>query len=216
MKYALALAMAALAVVFYLGWRRRARARFVREFVLPKGVLERFRLKHPGLTPGQAALVVEGLRQYFEICAAAGMRFASMPSQVVDDLWHEFILFTRNYQHFCQRAFGRYLHHTPAEAMSPGAPQAGIRRAWKQACRLEGIKPDAPDRLPLLFALDAQLGIANGFVYALNCRAPGVSPTGAYCAGDIGSCGGGDGGSCGDSDGGGDSGCGGGGCGGGD
>ncbi len=49
-----------------------------------------------------------------------------MPSQVVDDAWHEFILFTRAYQQYCNKALGRYLHHTPAEAMdSPTIAQEG-------------------------------------------------------------------------------------------
>jgi hypothetical protein len=79
-----------------------------------------------------------------------------MPSQVVDDAWHEFILFTRQYQQFCERGLGRFLHHTPAEAMrSPTDAQDGIKRAWRLACQRDGIDPKAPQSLPLLFALDA-------------------------------------------------------------
>lgn len=33
---------------------------------------------------------------------------------IVDEMWHNFILFTQEYQHFCQCYFGNYLHHTPA------------------------------------------------------------------------------------------------------
>lgn len=196
-----------------------SRRRYLNAYALPKGVMERFRIKHPELTPAQESLVCEGLRQYFQICGKAGRRFVSMPSQVVDDLWHEFILFTRNYQHFCTRAFGRYLHHTPAEAMSPDLPRAGIQRAWKVACQLEGIDAKQPSRLPLLFALDGQLGIANGFVYALDCGAtPKAQSGGVHCASHIGcggSCGSG-GGASSDGAGCGGSSCGGGGCGGGD
>ena len=87
-----------------------------------------------------------------------------MPSQVVDVAWHEFILFTRDYRDFCQRGLGRFLHHVPAEAMAaPTDAQEGIRRAWYFACRDEGIAPRQAHRLPLLFALDAELGIADGF-----------------------------------------------------
>ena len=141
-----------------------------------------------------------------------------MPSQVVDDLGHEFILFTRNYENFCQKAFGRYLHHTPVEAMSsPHVATDGIRRTWFHACRIEGINPKQPERLPLLFALDAQFGIANGFFYSLNCRDTAASSSNSFCASDIGcgggsSCGGDSGGEGGGGDGG--SSCG-GGCGGG-
>jgi hypothetical protein len=29
----------------------------------------------------------------------------------IDEMWHEFILFTREYTEFCETYFGRYLHH---------------------------------------------------------------------------------------------------------
>lgn len=33
---------------------------------------------------------------------------------IVDEMWHNFILFTKEYQDFCSFYFGQYLHHTPA------------------------------------------------------------------------------------------------------
>ena len=36
-----------------------------------------------------------------------------MPSNAVDEAWHEMILMTREYTWFCEQAFGRYLHHSP-------------------------------------------------------------------------------------------------------
>ncbi len=216
MKFFLALALTALlAYVFYRRWLKSSRRRFLDQFELPAGVMERMLRKRPELSREQQALVQQGLQQYFRICVAAGGRFVSMPSQVVDELWHEFILFTRLYQRFCERALGRYLHHTPAEAMpAPDTATQGIRRAWHLACREEGINPKAPERLPLLFALDAQLGIAGGFVYALNCHDAAASSSGAFCASDIGGgCGGSSDGSSDGGDGGSScgSGCGGGG-----
>lgn len=177
----------------------------------------RFSQKRQTLSAEQRQQVFRALRQYFLICLDARGRFVSMPSQVVDDAWHEFILFTRNYEQFCRLAFGRMLHHTPAEAMaSPTLPTEGIRRAWQLACKREGIDPRKPDRLPLLFALDAELGVADGFRYSLDCtRSQGGD---GFCAGHIDSsgCGGSGDSSASDGDGGGDGGGCGGGCGGGD
>jgi hypothetical protein len=59
------------------------------------------------------------------------------------------------------------MHHTPAASL--GAEKhsnAGLRRCWVYACREELIDPIKPTRLPLLFALDAKLAIAGGFVYS--------------------------------------------------
>ena len=154
----------------------------------------------------------DALREYFHLCRKAGKRLLSMPSQVVDVAWHEFILFTRNYQVFCQSALGRFLHHTPAEAMAtPTTASEGIRRTWRLACLRGGIDPKAATAVPLLFAIDGRLGIPDGFDYVLNCTL--LHDRGArYCASDISASGcGGCGGGCSGSGCGGDGGCGGGG-----
>jgi len=31
----------------------------------------------------------------------------------IDEIWHEFILHTKDYSEFCQRYFGEYVHHQP-------------------------------------------------------------------------------------------------------
>ncbi|HSE73784.1 MAG TPA: hypothetical protein VLB05_04670 [Dongiaceae bacterium] len=116
-------------------------------------------------------------------------KFVSMPSQIVDNLWHEFILYTREYQEFCTAAFGRFMHHTPAVAMSRETTRKvddGLRRAWWFACKEEDIDPKQASRLPLLFALDGALQVANGFLYSLDCdalRKDGI--TGVHCATDL-------------------------------
>lgn len=115
-----------------------------------------------------------------------------MPSQAVDALWHEFILYTRHYQHFCQHAFGLFLHHTPAVVLGANRQNnLGLRRAWVYACKEENINPRKALRLPLLFAIDGKLNIGDGFRYSLDCKRVrananandrGSSP---YCAGDF-------------------------------
>ena len=35
------------------------------------------------------------------------------PSKLVDEVWHQHILFTREYAQFCQYRFGEFLHHKP-------------------------------------------------------------------------------------------------------
>lgn len=182
----------------------RERERRIDTFPLPASIGDKIIERYPHLTQPQVDTVLGGLRDYFHLCHTAGRKTVSMPSQVVDVAWHEFILFTRAYQQFCKRSMGRFLHHVPAEAMStPTIAQDGIKRAWKLACKREGISQKSPDRLPALFAMDAALAIPDGFHYALNCRG---SQSGAYCATHIGCSGGctSCGSSCGSSCGGGD------------
>lgn len=152
-------------------------------------------------------------------------KFVAMPSRVVDSMWHEFILHTRAYREWCDLVLGRFMDHVPAEVLGRKASaNDGLRRAWYWACRDEAIQPRAPSRLPLLFALDAKLAIANGFHYLPDCgkTALGGAQGGAYCgesfsdgsySGDAGGFGGAESSSSGE--GGGDSSDGGSGCGGG-
>lgn len=224
------MAGAILALVLRHRLAARRRERFLADFRFPATLVRKVRTAYPHLTEAQAGLAIEGLREFFALSRMARKRMVAMPSQVVDVAWHEFILSTRAYQAFCQQALGRFLHHTPAEAMaSPTQAQAGIRRAWRLSCLREHMNPRQATSLPLLFALDSDLSIPDGFRYALNCAglvgAAGVGAAGAgdtYCAshigcGSSGGCASGCGGDSGSGGGGsGDGGGCGGGCGGGD
>ncbi|MEC5384362.1 hypothetical protein VVD49_01435 [Uliginosibacterium sp. H3] len=179
-------------IVLWLRLRAARRAEYIRSFTLPHGLFERLQKHHPQLTLKDCQLVSKGLRQFFLAYLKGGRQYVSMPSQVADDLWHEFILYTRNYQQFCRKAFGGFLHHTPAVALrSSKQGNAGLRRCWLHACRDELINPTNPTRLPLLFALDAKLAIVGGFQYEANCQGlkrqsvSGDSATPIYCAGDF-------------------------------
>ncbi|WOE82084.1 hypothetical protein RZO07_12980 [Pseudomonas protegens] len=171
-------AVMALALILVF-WRRQKaltalrREAYIRNFTLPPRLFEPLRTQHPHLNLKDCQLVAQGLRQFFLAYLKSGQRYVSMPSQVVDDLWHEFILHTRDYQAFCNKAFGQFLHHTPAAVLGQNAEQKsdnGLRRVWRQACLEENINPAQPSRLPLLFALDAKLKIARGFHYVADCQ----------------------------------------------
>jgi hypothetical protein len=205
--------------------REARRADFIRGYAFPKGLIEKLQQRRPGLPAKDGQLVARALRQFFLAHLKSGRQFVAMPSQVTDDLWHEFILYTRHYERFCRQAFGRFMHHTPAVVLATAQrDNTGLRRTWWHCCKEENINPRKPTRLPLLFALDAKLGIADGFRYAPDCSALRAGGDGSvHCGGDFssgsfdgGTDGFGDAGSSSDgggSDGG--SGCG-GGCGGGD
>jgi hypothetical protein len=149
--------LSAFAVYSGIGLRRAKQERFIRQFVLPQGLFKKLQEKRPGLDSRYHSLVAQ--RQFFLCHLKSGRKFVSMPSQVVDDLWHEFILYTRNYQQFCSKAFGGYMHHTPAVTLGRGqTDDVGLKRAWRYACLEENVNPKAPKRLPLLVAIDAHCG----------------------------------------------------------
>ena len=139
-------AVSAIGLYLFMKTRRTSRLRHVQRYHFHKALKTKLSAKCPHLSEPQIELVFQALRQYFHMCNYAGRNMVAMPSQVVDDVWHEFILFTRAYTHFCYRAFGRYLHHTPAEAMQASTiAQEGIKRAWRLACSHENIPPRIPN-----------------------------------------------------------------------
>lgn len=168
-------------------WEQMARAEYIRTYMFPPGLLQKLVQRRPQLALKEQQMVARGLRQFFLAHLKSGRRFVSMPSQVVDELWHEFILYTRHYEQFCQKAFGRFLHHTPAVVLGKGAQDnAGLRRCWWYCCLEENINPRKPTRLPLLFALDTKLNIPNGFVYATECKSLRRDGRGdIYCGSDF-------------------------------
>src|SRR5512145_626833 len=101
-------------LVVWLRWRQAARAEYIRTYMFPKGIFDRLQARRPELTLKDCQLTAHALRQFFLAYLKSGRRFVSMPSQVADDLWHELILYTRHYDAFCDKAFGGFMHHTPA------------------------------------------------------------------------------------------------------
>jgi hypothetical protein len=143
-----------------------------------------------------------------------------MPSKLVDDAWHEFILDSVAYIDFCDQAFGGYLHHTPEETM--GTPMrdalADTIRAWDRSDR--GKEESVLWQLDARLGVERPLGIDRTALHSARTRVPYPLATGwAFFGGGYlgglgaeGNDGGGDGGGCSGGEGGGD---GGGGCGGG-
>jgi hypothetical protein len=188
----LTLVVVAVVIVFKVWSELRdvKRAEYIRSFNLPKGLYEKLQKTHPQLTTRDCELVGRGLRQFFLSYLKGRRKFVAMPSQVVDDLWHEFILYTRNYEAFCQLGFGRFLHHAPAAVLSSvKQSNEGLRRCWYYSCKEELINPQKPSRLPLLFALDTKFAIVGGFLYAPDCSGLPVNRNSSdgvvNCAGDF-------------------------------
>jgi hypothetical protein len=156
-------------IIFPRARRHSERALSIETYIFPASVHSKFKELHPGMSSADSALVLRGLRDWFQVCLAARGRLVSMPSRIVDEAWHAFILDTEAYERFCRQAFGRFLHHRPAEDMvAPTLASNALRTAWKHAAVLDGQDPENLRVLPLLFGIDAQLKISNGLHYSLD------------------------------------------------
>jgi hypothetical protein len=138
--------------------------------------------QHPHLSDDDIQLVETATRQWFRLVARHPRATLSMPSVVVNDLWQEMALHTRDYAAFCDVAFGRPLHHQPGPAMA--ADTANINRIPLLLATLSYARRDegcSPTVLPLLFRVDKNLRIRDGNCYLATCggrgecfRAPGL------------------------------------------
>jgi hypothetical protein len=139
-----------------LDWQRT----YIESYSFPGALREKLEA-HPDLdlSGTQISLVLDGLRTWFVACLYADGKTLGMPSRAVDIAWHEFILLTREYQSFCDEAFGYYLHHSPEETMDEAMP--GPLRRTLLAAEREPIVPGYAG-IPFLFAIDGELGIPEG------------------------------------------------------
>jgi uncharacterized membrane protein YgcG len=163
-----------LAVIIWAAtYTRRLKSRrreFIEQYRFPATLRAKILFKHPDLGENQMFHVLEGLRQFFLICLAANAvnkkRSFGMPSKVVDDAWHEFILMSREYSRFCKEAFGGYLHHTPAGASNEPEEKALIRTLHQLKTKSGGAAGWAMlGGIPLLFAIDRAMAVEGGHHY---------------------------------------------------
>ncbi len=122
----------------------------------------------PGMGVDEATWVrcAAGLAQFFE--ASRLQRDAgpcALPSRAADSVWHAWLkVDPAGLADWQQRFFGRVIEHR--ESADLGAPEDDcLARTWAAACRSEGRSALAA-RLPLVFALDAQLRPPTGWAYA--------------------------------------------------
>jgi hypothetical protein len=141
--------------------RRRSRIRFdriytaVADLELPDAVFK--------TCPWQPRELIEtGLRQWLRCCAPAlrDHQVIGMPSHAVDEAWHGLILCTARYAAFCEKAYGKFLHHhpeggAPADVGGANDPvQEQLRRtviAWSLVAR--------PGEQCVLWDLDNRVGV---------------------------------------------------------
>jgi hypothetical protein len=73
-------------------------------------------------------LIGEAVKEFKKYMAliALGHTEIGMASQEVDEIWHNFILFTREYGEFCEKVCGRIIHHRPNTSRRPQLPDGSI------------------------------------------------------------------------------------------
>ncbi len=164
---AVLLIVSAVAIKKYL---RKKRRDYIQSYVFPSSIRTKLAMKHTGLSSSDIDLTLKALRQYFLVCltanAAVSGKSMGMPSRVVDDAWHEFILISRAYGAFCTKAFGTYLHHAPeSTSRHPGTLALQNTLAALREEPFGRMSRASVADIPLLFGIDRALGIQHGFYH---------------------------------------------------
>ncbi|MEM8667426.1 MAG: hypothetical protein AAGG48_07925 [Planctomycetota bacterium] len=106
------------------------------------------RIRNRELVPSE--LVEESVLEFRRMMAICALGYSGfqVPCPEVDEVWHAFILFTREYEEFCSCAVGRFIHHAPPETQLPrvvkhdysqlhrkffGSPVTDLQRSFVEA-----------------------------------------------------------------------------------
>lgn len=111
--------------------------------------LDRFQapyLEEKMLEEEKVAGVSDYTHHFTEFKKYAGLNTISdeplaMTSPEVDDVWHQFVLFTSEYGKFCREVLGEFLHHHPSTPSSP-VPEGSGEAFRKEYKRTFGPLPD--------------------------------------------------------------------------
>jgi hypothetical protein len=90
-------------------------------------------IKHIGCNVSTAHQHFEELVKFLTVSNEC--RELCAPSANLDVAWHDFILCTKDYEEFCQRTFGRTIHHRPSskpEAVAYGRTRASAEQRFGQ------------------------------------------------------------------------------------
>ncbi len=96
--------------------------------------IEKRLINNLGWSPKKAR---EGIRRYknFLLLILKYPRLHLSPTKDIDEVWHNHILFTREYTRDCLEIFGKYLHHNPVKNIGPKEKQM-LQKAGARASEL--------------------------------------------------------------------------------
>ncbi|WP_338752775.1 hypothetical protein [Bacillus sp. FJAT-52991] len=82
-----------------------------------KKVKSRVLMNHPAWTDNDFDWRLFELKRYFIL--AKILKTVPMFSEEVDEVWHEMLMFTKDYETFSNKFYGNFLHHTPNMEVVP-------------------------------------------------------------------------------------------------
>jgi|AntAceMinimDraft_11_1070367.scaffolds.fasta_scaffold91065_1 hypothetical protein len=84
---------------------------------------------------------------FLYFCATSNNTFT--PSEVIDEMWHTFLLSTKDYDDFCQEYLGKKIHHNPDSVISESSKEKNQQQYINLYIQAEQIFGDLdPETFP--------------------------------------------------------------------
>ena len=91
--------------------------------------IEHYLVDTCGMSPEEANEATTGYIQYIVAELAKEKKHGALsPTIVIDQAWHAHVLHTRRYEAFCNKYFGRFVHHNPEAGFETVTPQLEVTR----------------------------------------------------------------------------------------
>jgi len=81
----------------------------------------------------QAVELFDDLKRFLYLCATHKERLG--PTDSIDEAWHNFILFTRDYRVFCNRFLGKFVEHVPLTPQQRSVKDGSTKRTTSMIAR---------------------------------------------------------------------------------
>lgn len=90
-----------------------------------------------GITRKEAEVLFEDVKRFLALCSTTTQPLA--PTHALDQGWHAFILFTKDYAEFCKTyCGGRFIHHVPEDSFAAVKDYESVPRTRKLAALIFG------------------------------------------------------------------------------
>lgn len=107
---------------------------------LDENILQRVQKKHPDWNRGKVMDLIKEYKDFLYVCARDEEEH--VPSAEVDEIWHEHILFTKEYENWCN-FLGKKIHHNPEKIGETKSFDAGFQKTKQKIKTVSVSKPKA-------------------------------------------------------------------------
>jgi hypothetical protein len=107
---------------------------------LDENILQRVQKKHPDWNRGKVMDLIKEYKDFLYLCARD--KEEHVPSAEVDEIWHEHILFTKDYENWGV-FLGKKIHHNPEKIGETKSFNVGFQKTQQKLKTVSVSKPKA-------------------------------------------------------------------------